>query len=88
MSGALEGNTAIVTGAGRGIGRAIARGLAAEGAMVVLAARSRADLAAVAAEIREAGGRALARPLPRPAPVTRAVLPSSALVRAGRLDCS
>lgn len=62
MSGALEGKTAIVTGAGRGIGRAIARAFAAEGATVVLAARSRADLAAVAAEIREAGGRALAIP--------------------------
>jgi NADP-dependent 3-hydroxy acid dehydrogenase YdfG len=62
MSGTLEGKTAIVTGAGRGIGRAIARAFAAEGAMVVLAARSRADLATVAAEIRDAGGRALAIP--------------------------
>ena len=62
MSGALEGKTAIITGAGRGIGRAIARAFATEGATVVLAARSRADLAAVAAEVREAGGRALAVP--------------------------
>jgi NADP-dependent 3-hydroxy acid dehydrogenase YdfG len=62
MSGALEGKTAIITGAGRGIGRAIARAFAAEGATVVLAARSRADLATVAAEVREAGGRALAIP--------------------------
>jgi NADP-dependent 3-hydroxy acid dehydrogenase YdfG len=62
MSQLLEGKTALVTGAGRGIGRAIARAFAAEGAAVALVARSRADLASVAAEIREAGGRALAVP--------------------------
>ena len=54
---------ALVTGAGRGIGRAIALAFAAEGAAVALAARSRAELAEVAGEIRTAGGgRALAIP--------------------------
>jgi NADP-dependent 3-hydroxy acid dehydrogenase YdfG len=62
MSQLLEGKTALITGAGRGIGRAIARAFAAEGAAVALVARSRADLASVAAEVREAGGRALAVP--------------------------
>jgi NADP-dependent 3-hydroxy acid dehydrogenase YdfG len=62
MSGALAGKVALVTGAGRGIGRAVALALAAEGAAVALAARSRADLAAVAGELRERSARALALP--------------------------
>ena len=44
----LEGKIAIVTGAGRGIGRATAFALAGEGADVVLVARSGAELDAVA----------------------------------------
>jgi NAD(P)-dependent dehydrogenase (short-subunit alcohol dehydrogenase family) len=51
----LDGRTALVTGASRGIGRQAALTLAAAGATVVLAARSAEDLAEVAAAARQAG---------------------------------
>lgn len=55
----LDGEVAVVTGAGKGIGRAIAIGLAEAGADVVLAARTQADLDAAAREIEALGRRAL-----------------------------
>lgn len=57
--GDLEGRAALVTGASRGIGRAIAIELARQGARVVVNYRGNAEMAAaVVAEIREAGGEA------------------------------
>lgn len=55
----LQGQVAIVTGAGKGIGRACALALAQAGADVALAARTLADLEAVAHEIRAMGRRAI-----------------------------
>jgi len=58
----LQGSAAIVTGAGRGIGEAIATALADAGASVALVARTRSEVEMIAAKITASGGRALALP--------------------------
>jgi NAD(P)-dependent dehydrogenase (short-subunit alcohol dehydrogenase family) len=62
MSGRLQGETGLVTGASSGFGAAIALGLAKEGAAITLVARSADKLASLAAQIEAAGGRALVVP--------------------------
>jgi NAD(P)-dependent dehydrogenase (short-subunit alcohol dehydrogenase family) len=62
MTGRLEGKTAVVTGAGQGIGAAIARCFAAEGARVVVAELNPETGAALAGELKAAGGSALFAP--------------------------
>jgi len=58
----LQGQFALITGAGRGIGKAIALSLAAQGAHTILVARSQDQLDSVVQEIEQAGGTAEARP--------------------------
>src|SRR3990172_7942941 len=58
----LDGASALVTGAGRGIGRAIALSLAGAGVRVTLTSRTAAELQALAQEIKRGGGQAIPVP--------------------------
>lgn len=86
-SNELSGKVAIVTGAGRNIGRAIALALADGGASVVVNARSnRAEAEAVAREIEAAGGRALVQIGDVADPVAAQAMADAAAKQFGRLD--
>ncbi len=78
----LDGKTALVTGAGRGIGRAVAVALAAAGAELALVSRTRKELDEVAREIEKGGGKARALPFD----VTDTAAMRSAIAGLGRLD--
>lgn len=84
--GALAGKVAVVTGAGRGIGAAIAEAYAAAGATVVCAARSSSEIEATAARIVAAGGAAFAIPVDVTDPAEVAALFARTVERAGGLD--
>jgi 7-alpha-hydroxysteroid dehydrogenase len=82
----LDGRVAVVTGAGLGIGRGIAIGLAEAGADVVLAARTEPDLEEVAAHLRSLGRRALVVPTDVTDEAACRRLISSTVDAFGRLD--
>jgi NAD(P)-dependent dehydrogenase (short-subunit alcohol dehydrogenase family) len=78
----LDGKTALVTGAGRGIGRAAALALAAAGAELILVSRTPSQLDEVARKIASRGGKARALPFD----VTDSAAVRDAFAALGRLD--
>jgi NAD(P)-dependent dehydrogenase (short-subunit alcohol dehydrogenase family) len=78
----LDGKTALVTGAGRGIGRATALALATVGAELILVSRTKSQLDEVASEIASHGGKAQAVPFD----VTDSAAVRDAFAAIGRLD--
>jgi NAD(P)-dependent dehydrogenase (short-subunit alcohol dehydrogenase family) len=84
----LDGRLAVVTGGSRGIGRAIAEGLAAAGATVVPAARSREDVERVVEAIEADGGSAVAATVDVADPDSVAALfETAAAAGDGGVDC-
>jgi 3-oxoacyl-[acyl-carrier protein] reductase len=82
----LKGHTAIVTGAGKGIGRAVALVFANAGASVVLAARTSEHLEKTADEIRACGAQAIAVPTDVTSRASVEALVARAEAETGRLD--
>ncbi|HEX7216832.1 MAG TPA: SDR family oxidoreductase [Methylomirabilota bacterium] len=84
--GVLEGQVAIMTGGGTGIGRSAALMLAAEGALVVVSGRRKGPIEAVAGEITAAGGRAAARVCDVARPAEARALAEWTVAQYGRVD--
>jgi 2-deoxy-D-gluconate 3-dehydrogenase len=82
----VKGKIAVVLGAGRNIGRAIALGLAGAGADVVVASRNSGELEAVAEEIRGLGRQALAKPTDVGKLKEIQALADAAVAKFGRID--
>ncbi len=87
MQKTLEGHSAIVTGAARGIGEALARELATHGAQVMVADINEAGADAVARDIVRAGGRAMATAVDVTRRETVVKMIDQAVTAFGGLDC-
>jgi 3-oxoacyl-[acyl-carrier protein] reductase len=83
----FEGKVAIVTGSGQGIGEAYAKGLAAEGASVVVADLNAEQGERVVGEINETGGIALAVPVDVADPTSAKALADATVEAFGGIDC-
>lgn len=86
MPNSLDGQTVVITGGGRGYGEFMAKAIAAKGARLVLAARTRGECARVAAEIAAAGGQARAVACDVAVEAQVKALMQSALDAFGRID--
>src|SRR3970040_1031609 len=84
--GRLNGLVALVTGGGRGIGRAIALEIAREGASVVVSSRTQAELDAVVADVRQLGSEGLAIQADAMVRAQALGVVAATLQRFGRLD--
>ncbi len=82
----LKGKAVIITGAGPGMGQAMCRGAAAEGARVAVSARSADAIAAIVADIKAAGGEAISVPTDVSDTVQCKRLAEETLKAFGRID--
>jgi 3-hydroxybutyrate dehydrogenase len=82
----LESKGAVITGGGRGIGAAVARALADEGASIVVSARTESEIDAVATELRGQGHTAWSVPCDVTDPAQIFTLAQTAAERLGRVD--
>ena len=86
MSGRLDGKIAVITGAGRGIGEAIARAFVREGARVVIAERDATTGQAVATSLAGEDARAIFTPCDVADPVSAEAAVADSLTQFGRID--